>query len=115
MKITVAASADFENIPLLLKEVKAFLDTIDNGGDKDVRFFYSKKHTRLGNQIRAITAPVRNWFRYPMMCTGAPALRKKLVETADHILIFWDGKSTGTQKLIDMAEKEGKNFRLVMY
>ena len=51
--------------------------------------------------------------RHPHMSTTVNALREKL-GSFENILIFWDGKSSGTRVFIDMVEKAGKNFRLVM-
>jgi hypothetical protein len=40
----------------------------------------------------------------------ADTLRKKMVDAADFALIFWNGRSAGTQKLIDMVEAKGIPF-----
>ncbi|UOF77581.1 hypothetical protein [Caudoviricetes sp.] len=45
---------------------------------------------------------------------GAPMRRNAdIVSSANAVLAFWDGKSSGTQKALAMAEKAGKpNFTL---
>ena len=45
---------------------------------------------------------------------AAPIVRnRKIVEYADKIIAFWDGKSRGTQFVIKYAEKLGKPCRVV--
>lgn len=46
---------------------------------------------------------------------GAPLRRNKLiVDNADYILAFWDGKSKGTKYTIDYAKKSGKRVSVYM-
>jgi predicted Rossmann fold nucleotide-binding protein DprA/Smf involved in DNA uptake len=45
---------------------------------------------------------------------GAPLRRNHaIVENADMILAFWDGKSKGTRYTIDLARKMGKKVKIV--
>ncbi len=45
---------------------------------------------------------------------GAPLIRNKtIVESADAVLAFWDGKSRGTLNAIDHARKAGKDVEIV--
>ena len=45
---------------------------------------------------------------------GAPLKRNLLiVEQADLVLAFWDGKSRGTRFVIDTCEKTGKPIRVI--
>lgn len=46
---------------------------------------------------------------------GAPIVRnKQIVDYADEVVAFWDGKSKGTLSVIKYAEKVGKNCEIVM-
>ena len=45
---------------------------------------------------------------------GAPIVRnKQIVDYADKIIAFWDGKSKGTLSVIKYAEKVGKECEIV--
>jgi hypothetical protein len=40
---------------------------------------------------------------------------KIMVDRADHIIVFWDGKSKGTKDDINLAKKAGKPLEIVMF
>ncbi|MBQ7363784.1 MAG: DUF2493 domain-containing protein [Clostridia bacterium] len=46
---------------------------------------------------------------------GAPIIRnKQIVDYADKIVAFWDGKSKGTLSVIKYAEKVGKSCEIIL-
>lgn len=46
---------------------------------------------------------------------GAPLVRnKEIVRLAEFVLIFWDGKSKGTEFVINECEKTGKKYNLIV-
>ena len=46
---------------------------------------------------------------------GAPIVRnKKIVDYADSVVAFWDGKSKGTFSVVKYAEKTGKPCKIVI-
>ena len=46
---------------------------------------------------------------------AAPIVRnKQIVDYADKVVAFWDGKSKGTQSVIKYAEKTGKECIIIM-
>ena len=52
---------------------------------------------------------------YKVHLQGAPIRRNELiVQYADKVLAFWDGKSRGTKYVIDYARKHGKPVQIVM-
>ena len=52
-----------------------------------------------------------DWKRYSR---GAGIVRNKsMVETADLVIIFWDGISNGTKSVIDFCKKLNKSYLLV--
>lgn len=52
---------------------------------------------------------------YDLYGRGAPIVRnKKIVDHADSVLVFWDGKSRGSKWVIDYAEKIGKPCRVII-
>ena len=46
---------------------------------------------------------------------GAPLVRnKEIVRLAEFVLIFWDGKSKGTEFVINECKKTGKKYNLIV-
>ena len=46
---------------------------------------------------------------------GAPIVRnKQIVDYADEVLAFWDGKSRGTLSVIEYCKKQGKTVRVII-
>ncbi len=60
----------------------------------------------------ALTVFLPEYERYGR---AAPIVRnKKIVDHADQILAFWDGRSKGTQSVIKYAEKTGKPCKIIL-
>lgn len=52
---------------------------------------------------------------YPRYGRTAPIIRnKKIVDYADRILAFWDGKSKGTLSVIQYAQKTNKSCKVIL-
>ena len=63
---------------------------------------YAKQHN-----IKA-TIFLPDYSRYGR---GAPIVRnKQIVDYADEVIAFWDGKSRGTKSVIDYCKKQGKKI-----
>lgn len=58
--------------------------------------------------------PLKEFFPdYQKYGRKAPLLRNlQIIEYADFILAFWDGKSHGTRFVIEQAQKQGKKIRV---
>ncbi len=58
--------------------------------------------------------PLKEFFPdYQTYGRKAPLLRNlQIIEYADLILAFWDGKSHGTRFVIEQAQKQGKKIRV---
>ena len=53
--------------------------------------------------------------QYEKYGRAAPIVRnKKIVDYADKIIAFWDGKSKGTLSVIKYAEKAGKECEIIL-
>lgn len=53
------------------------------------------------------------WSKYGKM--AAYIRNEKIVQAADMVIAFWDGKSKGTKMTIDLAGKYKKQCVIVMY
>ncbi len=52
---------------------------------------------------------------YKLYGRAAPIVRnKEIVDYADKVLVFWDGKSKGSLSVIKYAEKAGKMCQIIM-
>ena len=107
MKIAIVGSRNIhiDNIEEYLSEC----DEIVSGGAKGVDTCaaeYAKK-----NNIK-LTEFLPDYNRY---AKAAPIVRnKQIVDYADKVIAFWDGKSKGTLSVIRYAEKIGKPCDTVM-
>jgi hypothetical protein len=64
---------------------------------------------RLGLELIVFKPDYKRYGR------GAPIVRnKQIIEEADCVLAFWDGKSRGTKSSIDFAKKAGKECEIVL-
>ena len=51
---------------------------------------------------------------YERFGRGAPIVRnKRIVDYADEVLAFWNGKSNGTKSVIEYCKKQGKTVTVV--
>ncbi len=99
MKVAVVGSRH-----LFVDDFSAFLPenttTIISGGAKGIDTCikqYAEKHNIP--LIELIPA-------YAQYGRAAPLIRNEaIVQSADHVLVFWDGKSKGTQHVITLCQK----------
>lgn len=53
--------------------------------------------------------------QYSIYGKGAPIVRnKQIVDYADLVLAFWDGRSAGTRSVIKYCEKIGKECKIIL-
>ena len=53
--------------------------------------------------------------QYSIYGRAAPIVRnKQIVDYADYVLAFWDGKSAGTLSVIRYCEKSGKQCKIIL-
>ena len=107
MKIAVAGSRTVFKIDL--DPYVSAGDEIISGGAKGVDSLaaaYAKSH---GLKLVEILPDYARYGR------GAPIKRNdEIVDCADRVVVFWDGKSKGTLSVIKYAEKTGKPCEIVL-
>ena len=107
MKIAVVGSRSITDIDL--SPYLADCDEIISGGARGVdacAAAYAREH---GIKVTEILPEYERYGR------GAPIVRNKLiVDAADQILIFWDGKSRGTASVIQYAKKCDKAHQIIL-
>lgn len=58
----------------------------------------------------AIKKYLPNWEKYGR--SAGPRRNREMVERADYVICFWDGKSRGTKSTIDFATEANKPLRV---
>ncbi len=107
MKLAIIGSRSIKDIDIA-PYIPDDVDMIISGGAKGIDSLaeaYADKH-RIS---KVILRP--NYKRYGK---GAPIIRnREIVDMADFVLVFWDGKSKGTKSTLDYGEKQGKCLKLL--
>ena len=107
MKIAVVGSRDI-TVSDIGKYV-ADVDEIVSGGAKGVDSCAAEYAKESGKKL---TVFLPQYDRYGR---AAPIVRnKKIVDYADKIIVFWNGKSKGTLSVIKYAEKVGKPCEVIL-
>lgn len=116
MKIAFVGSRIFSDIKLIYdKIIYWFANNIENhdfisGGATGVDTIAEKEFDRWNNyskygKLKKFIFKA-NWEKYGK--SAGARRNQEIVNKADYIVAFWDGKSKGTKITIDMAIKAGK-------
>ena len=106
MKVAVVGSRN-----ILITDIGAYIsedDEIVSGGAVGVNSCATEYAKRKGLKLTVFLPQYERYGR------AAPIVRnKKIVDYADKIIAFWDGKSKGTLSVIKYAEKTGKPCEII--
>ncbi len=109
MKIAIIGSRNLIPSEEQIKEYVSGADEIVSGGARGVdncAADYAKKH---GIKLTVFLPEFEIYGR------AAPIVRnEEIVDHADKVIAFWDGKSKGTLSVIKYAEKKGKDIEIVI-
>ena len=111
-RVIVAGSRCFNDYGLLEQELDKLFKKNDEFVGKEIKIIsgmalgadalaidYADKH-----KLTKILFPA-NWKRYPLV---AGFLRNEdMLSVATHLVAFWDGESTGTRHMIEIAKGKG--------
>ena len=116
MKVIIAGGRDFSDYNLLREKCDKILSQVKediivvSGTALGADTLGEKYALERGYQI-VYFAP--NWRLYGR---GAGHVRnREMVEYANSLIAFWDGKSPGTKNMIETAEKSGLKTRVIKY
>ena len=106
MNVAVVGSRDFEDYAKFAKEIDNLPIKVDRfisggcptGADKFIENYCDEHEIPM-----IIHNP--DWKKYGR--AAGPIRNKKIVEDADYLVAFWDGKSPGTKSSIEFARKKG--------
>nr|WP_302052948.1 DUF2493 domain-containing protein [Shouchella clausii] len=115
IKVIVAGSRNFSNYALLERKLDAILrNRVDEGveivsgkarGADTLGERYAKER---GYAIKEFPA---DWEKNGK--AAGPIRNRKMAEYADALVAFWDGKSRGTNNMIETAEELGLQVRVI--
>lgn len=113
MKTIIAGGRDFEDVEYFLKCIENEFDSIT-----EIVSGRAKGADTMG-EILAVSNNVKikkfpaQWDKYGK---AAGSLRnKEMAEYADALIAFWDGRSTGTYNMIQLAKKLGLKVTVYNY
>lgn len=112
--VAIVGSRDF---PLLFK-VREYIETLPldtvviSGGARGVDVFAVKSAMKRGMETRQYLA---RWNRPDGSYNKFAGFERniQMVEAADYVVAFWDGKSKGTAHTIKTAKKAGKRVVII--
>ena len=117
-KVVVAGGRDFNNFPLLrdtldkLLEVKTHSHLIEivNGTARGADTL-GGCYARLRNYSVALFPA--DWEQFDK--AAGHIRNKEMLDYADVVVVFWDGKSRGTKNMIEITKKAKKPIRVIRY
>jgi hypothetical protein len=116
-KVIVAGSRNFCDYELLKCKLMFLLKNklkndveIISGGAKGADCLGERFAKENGYNLRIFKA---NWNKYGKK--AGPIRNTEMVEYADALVAFWDGKSKGTAHIIDFADFNCLNIRVIYF
>ena len=107
MKIAIIGSRKIKN-----PDIEKFVSTDDeivSGGAVGVDSAAAKFARRHGLKLTELLPQYEKYGR------GAPIIRnREIVDYAEKVVAFWDGRSRGTLSVVEYAQKTGKPCEIVL-
>ncbi len=115
LKVVIGGCRDFYDYEFFKVKVDAYLETV-----KDKEITILSGHCTGVDQMAERYAKERHiklfvfsaeWNLYGR--SAGPIRNEKMVQQADAVIAFWDGKSRGTKSLISLATKHDRTLEVV--
>lgn len=116
MKVIIAGSRNFTDYQKLKKECDQFLQ--DQKNIEIVSGCHNKGADKLGIQyaiekgFNLIKFPA-DWNKFGK--AAGPKRNKEMAIFLDALITFWDGKSRGTQNMMQLAKQKGLRVKVVLF
>jgi len=109
MRLAIVGCRNFADYDVFVAEVNAYdFSEIVSGGCHGTDKLAERYAREEGIPI-AIFYP--DWDRYGL--AAGPIRNRQIVEYADAVLAFWDGRSRGTKSSIELARKTGVPVEII--
>lgn len=106
MKTIIAGGRDFNNYTLLREKCDEIIDSnlteIVSGRAKGADTLGEQYAKERGYSVKLFPADWKTHGR-----KAGPIRNKQMADYGEMLIAFWDGKSKGTQHMINLAEKKG--------
>ena len=111
MKLAVIGSREFKDMDLMREHIKLLQPSVIISGGAKGADTLAKQYAQENNlQMIEYKADWKKFGR------AAGVIRNKtIIENAEHILAFWDGKTPGTKNSIDYANKLSKPITTITF
>lgn len=117
-KLIVAGGRDFTHAPMLAKSIINLVEEMPEDIKVSIVSGMARGADRLGyefakkNGITCYEFPA-DWDRYGKV--AGYKRNEAMAEFSDGVIAFWDGKSKGTQHMIETMHYLGKSVHIVRY
>ena len=117
-RVIIAGSRTFQDYELLKKECDDFLKSKCQTHEIVIVSGAAQGADRLGEQYArergyAIDSHPADWKKYGK--AAGPFRNAEMVNSADALIAFWDGKSRGTEHIIRFSQTKGRETKIVRY
>lgn len=120
-KLIVAGTRNFDDYELLTNKLVTLLmkrrccsliwnEEIVSGGARGADMLAVKFAMERGLSFKVFLA---DWESYGK--SAGPRRNRQMAEYADAAIVFWDGKSRGTQNMIQQMRELGKPVEVIIY
>ena len=111
MRILIAGSREYENLNSVREWMKAHLSVIDTLICGDARGVDAIAYDYA---LKLFVPSVMYTAHWELHGNSAGYIRNELmVNDADKVVVFWDGKSKGSKHTIDLALKHKKDLEVI--
>ncbi|HDK7194827.1 TPA: DUF2493 domain-containing protein [Clostridium botulinum] len=128
MKLAIIGGSDFANYDLLVNECDKIknIDTIVSGGANGADTLGEKYAKEKGyktlifpakwNDLNFTPCKIKyNRYGNPYNCLAGLNRNKDIINNADIVIAFWDGKSKGTKNSINITKRLSKELIITKY
>lgn len=116
LKCAIVGGRDFDDYGFMKKVLDerfdnlSFVESIVSGGAKGVDTLAERYAKEIGRPMVVFKPDYKRYGR------GAALVRNtQIIEYADVVYAFWDGRSKGTRDAINKAQKMGKILYVIKY
>ena len=113
VKLIIAGSRDFQNYPLLCKEVDEIRDRIECVICGEAKGADTLGRTYAYDNAIPIKSFPADWQKYGS--SAGYVRNQQMGDYADELIAFWNGTSPGTKHMIDYMNKLGKKVTVIRY